>query len=99
MEAAAREAARLQGSSIGPEVGTREARQLVQQYLDGLGYQVPINGQFDQATLDAILDFKQKHGIAAGFRDDAGQPVYTPYVDGRTADAMLSALQGQAGKQ
>jgi nucleoid-associated protein YgaU len=99
MEAAAREAARLQASSIGPEVGTREARQLVQQYLDGLGYQVPVNGQFDQATLEAILDFKQKNGIAAGFRDDAGQPVYTPYVDGRTADAMLSALQAQAGKQ
>ncbi|MEB3221526.1 MAG: peptidoglycan-binding protein [Candidatus Sericytochromatia bacterium] len=96
MEAVAREAARLQGSSIGPEVGTPDARKLVQQYLDGLGYKVPITGQFDQATLDAVLDFKQKNGIAAGFRDDAGQPVYTPYVDGRTADAMLSALQAQA---
>ena len=98
MEATVREAARLQGSSIGPEVGSREARQLVQQYLDALGYTVPLNGTFDEATLDAVLDFKRKNGIAAGFKDDEGQPVYTPYVDGRTADALLNAIQAQSTK-
>lgn len=99
MEATVREAARLQGSSIGPEVGSREARQLVQQYLDALGYTVPLTGAFDEATLNAVLDFKRKNGIAAGFKDDKGQPVYTPYVDGRTADALLSAIQAQASKR
>ncbi|MEB3284863.1 MAG: peptidoglycan-binding protein [Candidatus Sericytochromatia bacterium] len=97
MEATVREAARLQASAIGPEVGSREARQLVQQYLDALGYQVPVSGTFEESTLDALLDFKRKNGIAAGFKDDKGDPVYTPYVDGRTADALLNAIQVQAG--
>ncbi|MEB3197138.1 MAG: peptidoglycan-binding protein [Candidatus Sericytochromatia bacterium] len=93
MEAAAREAARLQASSIGPEVGSREGRQLVQQYLAALGYAVPTSGQFDESTTEAILDFKRRRDIAAGFKDDKGQAVYTPYVDGRTADALLNAVQ------
>lgn len=93
MEGAVREAARLQKGSIGPEVGSRDARILVQRYLDGLGYRVPVDGNFDQATADAVIDFKRKNGIAASFKDDKGQPVYTPYVDGRTADALYNAIK------
>lgn len=93
MEAAVREAARLQKGSIGPEVGSKDARVLVERYLDGLGYNLSIDGTFDKATTDAIIDFKKKNGIAASYKDDKGQPVYTPYVDGRTADALYNAIK------
>lgn len=93
MEAAVREAARLQKGSIGPEVGSKDARVLVERYLDGLGYNLSIDGTFDKATTDAIIDFKRKNGIAASYKDDKGQPVYTPYVDGRTADALYNAIR------
>lgn len=95
MDAAVKEAGRLQQSSIGPEVGSTEARQLVQQYLNGLGYKVPTTGEFDKATTDALVDFKQKRGLSA-LKDDQGKPVFTPYVDGNTADALYEAAS-QAG--
>ena len=99
MEAAVREAARLQKGSIGPEVGSRDARILVQRYLDGLGYRVPVDGTFDQATTDAIVDFKRKNNLGASFKDDQGQPVFTPYVDGRTADALYNAIKNLGTKK
>lgn len=95
MDAAVKEAGRLQQSSIGPEVGSTEARQLVQQYLNGLGYKVPTTGEFDKATTDALVDFKQKRGLST-LKDDQGKPVFTPYVDGDTADALYEAAS-QAG--
>jgi nucleoid-associated protein YgaU len=95
MDAAVKEAARLQASSIGPEVGSKEARALVQQYLNGLGYKVPSNGEFDKATTDALLDFKRKRGLST-LKDDQGRPVFTPYVDGNTAEALYDGVY-QAG--
>jgi nucleoid-associated protein YgaU len=93
MEAAVKEAAKLQDSSIGPECGSREARALAQQYLAGLGYgTVKPTGTFDQATVDALLDFKRKHNLAASYKDDSGAAVYTPYVDGATAEALYQEI-------
>ncbi|MFP5504022.1 MAG: LysM peptidoglycan-binding domain-containing protein, partial [Candidatus Sericytochromatia bacterium] len=99
MEAAVKEAARLQQSSIGPEVGTPEARALVQTYLNGLGYKVDTSGAWDQATIDALTEFKRKNGLAAPFKNDRGQPVFLPYVDGPTAEALYeAAVKAQQSK-
>ncbi|HEY9721964.1 MAG TPA: peptidoglycan-binding protein, partial [Oscillatoriaceae cyanobacterium] len=98
MEAAVHEAANLATGSIGPEVGSDQARALVQQYLQAVGYNVPVNGQFDQATLDALTQFKQQNGLAASYQDDQGNPVYTPYVDGPTAEALYNAASQTPSK-
>jgi nucleoid-associated protein YgaU len=96
MDAAVKEAGRLQAGAIGPEVGSKEARALVQQYLKGVGYNVPVSGDFDKATTDAIVDFKSKHQLST-LTNDKGEPVYTPYVDGPSADALYeAATQGAA---
>lgn len=95
MDAAVKEAGRLQSSAIGPEVGSKEARALVQQYLSGAGYNVQASGEFDKATIDALIDFKRKNNLST-LKDDAGRPVFTPYVDGDTADKLYNAVL-QAG--
>lgn len=93
MEAAVREAGRLSAEGIGAEAGTRESRQLVQQYLQALGFPVQPSGTFDAATHQALLTFKRQQNLAApGLKDDQGQPVFLPYVDQATADALHAAL-------
>jgi hypothetical protein len=98
MDAAVKEAARLQSSSIGAEVGSKEARVLVQQYLSGAGYNVQPSGEFDKATTDALIDFKRKNNLSS-LKDDQGRPVYTPYVDGVTAEALYEAVYKAGDKK
>jgi nucleoid-associated protein YgaU len=97
MEAAAKEAAALATNAIGAETAQPEARAYVQQYLKGLGYQVQVTGNFDKATEDALIDFKRKNNLAASYKDDQGNAVYTPYVDSATAEALFQALNKQPG--
>jgi pyruvate/2-oxoglutarate dehydrogenase complex dihydrolipoamide acyltransferase (E2) component len=88
-EAAVKEAARLaKEGAVGAETGSLADRQAVQNALVARGYQVPTTGTFDEATIAAIIDFKRKNNLAAGFTNDRGEAVFTPYIDRREAEAL-----------
>ena len=89
-EAAVKEAARLAKEAVGAETGSLADRQTVQNALVANGYQVPTTGTFDEATIAAIIDFKRKNNLAAGFTNDRGEAVFTPYIDRREAEALLN---------
>ncbi len=89
--AAVKESARLaKEGAIGAETGSLADRQAVQDALVARGYQVPTTGTFDEATIAAIIDFKRKNNLAAGFTNDRGEAVFTPYIDRREAEALLN---------
>jgi len=44
---------------------------MIQEKLIELGYDVELNGRFDEKTIEALIDFQQKHGLKEGILDRA----------------------------
>lgn len=78
---------------LGPGASAPQAVTELQQLLSSWGYNVPATGQFDPPTAEAVLAWKTKAGLAESFQLANGQPGVLPFVDARTRDAMLKALQ------
>ena len=67
----------------------------LQQMLARFGFRVTANGQFDQATMQAVLQFKQQNGLRASYVMANGQPGYTPFIDAATQQALTRKLAGR----
>jgi hypothetical protein len=65
----------------------------LQQLLAGFGYNVQQNGQFDDATVAAVLQFKKDAGLKASYVMADGSPAYHPFIDAATKQAMIAKLQ------
>lgn len=86
-----------QGSAIGPDSGSPEEVQQLQVVLKALGYPVEPTGQFDQATAEAVIDFKGQAGITQSYLMADDTPGINEYVDEATAQALVAALKGEGG--
>jgi hypothetical protein len=81
---------------IGPGLrDTKETCTELQQVLKQFGYDVTINGTFDQATVAAVLKFKKDNNISYGYQMADGSAGVHPYIDKPTKDAMIKKLGGQ----
>ncbi len=95
VEAFAAEVNGYRNSAIGPDAGTKDDITKLQQVLEQLGYtDVKANGSFDNATANAVIDFKQKHGIHQTYKLANGNWAINEYVDENTANAMAVAVSG-----
>ncbi|MNY10947.1 putative peptidoglycan binding domain protein [compost metagenome] len=66
----------------------------LQTLLARLGYdKVTSNGTFDDATGDAIIDFKVKHGLHQTYKLADGTWAVNEYVGEDTAQAMAKAVK------
>lgn len=79
-------------SAIGPDAGTPEVVRQLQTLLGRLGYGVEPSGKFDEATSDAIIDFKQKHDMHQSYKLADGTWAINEYVGEDTAKAIVEAL-------
>jgi N-acetyl-anhydromuramyl-L-alanine amidase AmpD len=92
-QAAATEA--LGKGAIGPGNAPADAVTELQQLLAQWGFPVQATGQFDQATIDALLTYKVQHNLTDNrFKMSDGSAGVLPCVDEATQNAMLQQLQG-----
>ncbi|MBM3276291.1 MAG: hypothetical protein FJZ00_14150, partial [Candidatus Sericytochromatia bacterium] len=95
-----------QGAAIGPDSGTPEEVQQLKTVLNALGYSDvdPANPEFDEATANAVMDFKGQKGLFQTYEqadyDEAGnaipgseKPGLNEYVDEATAQALVETLK------
>ncbi|MEB3203957.1 MAG: peptidoglycan-binding protein [Candidatus Sericytochromatia bacterium] len=93
VEAFVREIRSYEKDSIGPDTGTPEQVRQLQTVLRAYGYKVDPSGTFDDATAEAVIDFKQRHGITQSYRLADGQPAVNEYVDDQTAALLVEAMK------
>jgi len=93
VEAFVKEIRSYEKDSIGPDTGTPEQVRQLQTVLRAYGYKVDPSGTFDDATAEAVIDFKQRHGITQSYRLADGQPAVNEYVDDRTAALLVEAMK------
>ncbi|MBO9540905.1 peptidoglycan-binding protein [bacterium] len=80
--------------AIGPDSGSPAVVKQLQTLLARLGYdKVQTNGAFDDATGDAIIDFKVKHGLHQTYKLADGTWAVNEYVGEDTAQAMAKAVK------
>jgi hypothetical protein len=58
--------------------------------LGRLGYPVQPTGQFDQATMSAVVNFRRANNLHEAFRDPTGAYAVLPFADQTTRMAILS---------
>lgn len=88
---------REQGA-IGPDSGSPAVVKQLQTLLARLGYQVSGSGAFDDATADAVVDFKVKHGLHQSYKLADGTFAVNEYVGEATATALVAELK-KRGKE
>ncbi|MEB3236103.1 MAG: peptidoglycan-binding protein [Candidatus Sericytochromatia bacterium] len=93
VEAFVQEIRSYETDSIGPDTGSPEQVRQLQTVLRAYGYKVEPSGTFDDATAEAVIDFKQRHGITQSYRLADGQPAVNEYVDDRTAALLVEAMK------
>ena len=87
-----------QGQALGPDSGSPEEVSQLQVVLKALGYAVEPTGTFDDATTQAVIDFKGQMGITQGYLMADDTPGINEYVDENTAQALVAALKGEGAK-
>ncbi|HBN07567.1 MAG TPA: hypothetical protein DD435_02605 [Cyanobacteria bacterium UBA8530] len=93
VEAFVKELQGYQETAIGPDVGDEEGVKQLQTVLKGLGYAIEPSGKFDDATADAVIDFKKKNNINQTYALANGEKAINEYVGETTAEAMVKKLQ------
>ncbi len=79
--------------AIGPGYPNQNEIQEVQAALARVGHQVTPNGQWDAATVKAVMDFKAKYGLHQNYRSQDGNWAINEYAD----KAMLQKLSSLLG--
>lgn len=93
VEAFATELSELQSNGLGPNAGDAQGISNLQQALSQLGYSsVKATGKWDDATSNAVMDFKEKHGLHESYKLSNGQWAVNEYVNEATASAIAQAL-------
>jgi|GEM_PF-1098585 LysM repeat protein len=79
--------------AIGPDSTSPNTVKQLQILLERLGYQVTTNGSFDDATANAVIDFKLAHGLHQSYKMADGTYAVNEYVGRDTAQAMVGELK------
>ena len=85
------EIAGYQQGTVGPDSDETSIKGL-QEKLAKLGYQVEANGAFDDATAEAVIDFKKKSGLHQNYQLTNGESAVNEYVGETTAKAIEAKL-------
>lgn len=80
---------------IGPGSTNADAVKELQQVLTQFGFPCAVTGQFDAATVDAVLKFKRANNLGASYKLADGTAAVHPFIDEATKQAMIRKLSGQ----
>jgi peptidoglycan hydrolase-like protein with peptidoglycan-binding domain len=86
--------AKSEQNVIGPGFVGLDTVTELQQVLTQLGHPVPVTGQFDAQTAEALMAWKASVGLTENFRFANGRPGTIPFVDARTRAKMIAVLSG-----
>jgi peptidoglycan hydrolase-like protein with peptidoglycan-binding domain len=86
--------AKAEPNVIGPGFVGLDTVTELQQVLGQLGHPVPVTGQFDAQTAEALMAWKASVGLTETFRFANGRPGTIPFVDARTRAKMIAVLAG-----
>ncbi|MBM3267582.1 MAG: peptidoglycan-binding protein [Candidatus Sericytochromatia bacterium] len=81
-----------QDGTLGPGSPNSQAVQQVQQALAAWGFAVSVNGQYDQATANAVIQFKLRYGLHQSYRSADGNWAVNEYLDNQTLTKMREVL-------
>jgi len=95
IEAFVAEVASYPEAAVGPDTGDADTIRSLQLVLGKLGFKVAANGQFDDATAEAVIAFKQRQGLKQAYRLASGEYAINEYVDEATAARMAELLAGK----
>lgn len=79
--------------TLGPGSTNTTAITDLQKALERLGYNVPVTGQYDSATIQAVLAFKQANGIHQAYQAPDGTWAVNEYAGPTTIQAIMQKLQ------
>lgn len=81
-----------QNGTLGPGSPNTQAITELQTVLKEWGYNVTVNGTYDQATGDAVKAFKQAHGLHQTYKMADGSWAVNEYLDNATLAKMQELL-------
>jgi N-acetyl-anhydromuramyl-L-alanine amidase AmpD len=84
--------------SLGPGSTQTAAIKDLQTVLARFGYPVQPSGQYDQATAQAVIQFKRASGIHQNYRAADGNWAVNEYADRRTLETAMAQLQRMMGR-
>lgn len=84
--------------ALGPGSQQKQAITDLQTVLQKWGYQVAPNGQYDQATQQAVLAYKRQSGLHQSYKAQDGNWAVNEYADKQTLESIMSRLQKEMGK-
>ncbi|HEY9898840.1 MAG TPA: peptidoglycan-binding domain-containing protein [Pantanalinema sp.] len=85
--------------TLGPGSTDTGAIRDLQDALTRLGFQVPITSQFDAATTQAVMAFKQVNGLHQTYKNQNGNWAINEYAEPQTLQAIMAKLQAQMAQQ
>ncbi len=88
-----------QGTTIGPDTGSKQQIQELQALLKVAGYNVEVSGTWDTATSAAVIGFKRDHGIHQSYKIANGQYAVNEYADSNTVNQLLAKVNDPTLKQ
>ena len=81
--------------ALGPGSTNTTAVSDLQKALAKLGYNVPVTGQYDSATQQAVTQFKQANGLHQSYQAANGTWAVNEYADQQTLQLIMAKLQQQ----
>ncbi|MBO9541670.1 peptidoglycan-binding protein [bacterium] len=85
--------------TLGPGSADTAAIRDLQDALTRLGFQVPITSQFDAATSQAVMAFKQVNGLHQTYKNQNGNWAINEYAEPQTLQVIMAKLQAQMAQQ
>ncbi len=79
--------------ALGPGTSNTSAVKDLQTILAKFGFAVPATGTYDNATAQAVIQFKTQNGIRQSYKAANGQPAVNEYADKQTLEFIMKKLE------
>ncbi|MEB3203806.1 MAG: peptidoglycan-binding domain-containing protein [Candidatus Sericytochromatia bacterium] len=79
--------------TLGPGTGKADGVRDLQTALTRLGYAVPVTGQYDGATIQAVISFKRAEGLRQTYKAADGQWAINEYASPVVLQRLIQKLQ------
>ena len=81
--------------ALGPGSTNTAAIKDLQTVLAQFGFSIPATGTYDNATAQAVIQFKTQNGLRQSYLAANGQPAVNEYADKQTLEAIMKKLEAK----
>jgi peptidoglycan hydrolase-like protein with peptidoglycan-binding domain len=85
--------------ALGPGTANTSAVRDLQAVLAKFGFSVPVTGTYDNATAQAVIQFKTQNGLRQSYKAANGQPAVNEYADKQTLELLMRKLEAAMVQQ